>query len=91
MHKLTDEIVRDMEDFVMTIGKATLYAIIAIMLAAGPVAAKARKAVTNGNGNGHQTCLQEMGKAETEGEGRSGAKLQVQRLSDCTMRTTPTR
>ena len=53
MHKLTDEIVRDMEDFVMTIGKATLYAIIAIMLAAGPVAAKARKAVTNGNGNGH--------------------------------------
>jgi hypothetical protein len=46
MHKLTDEIVRDMEDFVMTIGKATVYAVIAIMLAAGPVAAKARKAVT---------------------------------------------
>ena len=46
MHKLTDEIVRDMEDFVMTIGKATVYAVIAIMLAAGPVAAKTRKAVT---------------------------------------------
>ena len=77
-----------MEDFAMTIGKATLYTVIAIMLAAGPVAAKARKAINNDNGN--QTCLQEMGKAETEGEGRSGAKLQAQRLSDC-MRTTPTR
>jgi hypothetical protein len=34
-----------------------------------------------------QTCRNQIGKEETEGEGRSGAKLQAQRLSDCTVKS----
>ena len=45
---------------------------------------RARKA--NGNTNGQQTCTEQMGKVETEGEGRSGSKFQAQRLSECLMK-----
>jgi hypothetical protein len=36
--------------------------------------------------NGQQTCTEQMGKVETEGEGRSGSKFQAQRLSECLMK-----
>ena len=65
----------------MTIGKTTLYVVIAIMLATGPVVAKARKA-TNGT-NSEPTCVQQMTQSRTEGEGRSHAKFQEQVLSEC--------
>ena len=62
--------------------KTTLYVVIAIMLATGPVVAKEARKAANGT-NTETTCVQQMTQSRTEGEGRSHAKFQEQVLHEC--------